>query len=128
MTTGGSALPDATRLALDRTRLAADRTLLAWVRTSTSLISFGFTIYKFFQYLRETEKVEPGGLLGPRGFALLMISIGVVVLAVATLQHRRDMQHLRAQFGQVPRSLATILAALITSLGILGLLAVVFRQ
>ena len=38
-----------TRLAVDRTRLAYERTLMAWVRTATSLISFGFTIYKFFQ-------------------------------------------------------------------------------
>ena len=28
--------------------VALDRTLMAWVRTATSLISFGFTIYKFF--------------------------------------------------------------------------------
>jgi putative membrane protein len=128
MTNGGPALPDATKLALDRTRLAADRTLLAWVRTSTSLISFGFTIYKFFQYLRESEKVPAGGLLGPRGFALVMISIGVIVLVVATVQHRRDMQDLRVRYGHVPYSLATILAALIACLGILGLVAVIFRQ
>jgi inner membrane protein YidH len=123
-----SPLPDATRLAVDRTRMAADRTLLAWVRTSTSLISFGFTIYKFFQYLRESQKVEPIGLLGPRGFALSMISIGVVVLVVATIQHRRDMKELRTEYGHVRYSLATMLAALIGALGVLGLLAVVFRQ
>ena len=123
----GPALPDATRLAVDRTRMAGDRTLLAWVRTSTSLISFGFTIYKFFQYLRESQQAEPRGLLGPRGFALLMISIGVIVLLVATLQHRREMQELRRQYGHVPYSLATALAALIAGLGILGLMAVLFR-
>jgi putative membrane protein len=127
MTNGNPALPDATRLALDRTRLAADRTLLAWVRTSTSLISFGFTIYKFFQYLRESEKLPATGLLGPRGFGLLMIGIGVIVLAIATIQHRRDMHELRAQYGHLPVSLATILAALIASLGFLGLIAVIFR-
>jgi len=123
----GSTLPDATRLALDRTRMAADRTLLAWVRTSTSLISFGFTIYKFFEYLRESQKVEPSGLLGPRGFALLMIFIGVTVLAVATIQHRREMQDLRLHYGHVRYSLATLLAALIAGLGMVGLLSVVFR-
>ena len=39
-----------TRLAVERTRLAHERTLMAWVRTATSLISFGFTIYKFFEF------------------------------------------------------------------------------
>ena len=59
---------------------------MAWVRTATSLISFGFTIYKFFQYLREKEPGFAGdGLLGPRGFALMMIGIGLTALAVATI-------------------------------------------
>jgi len=40
-------------LALDRTRLAAERTLMAWVRTALSMISFGFTIYKFLQVLQQ---------------------------------------------------------------------------
>ena len=40
-------------LALRRTFLAHERTLMAWIRTSVSLISFGFTIYKFFQYLAQ---------------------------------------------------------------------------
>ena len=44
-----------TKLAIERTRLAHERTLMAWVRTATSLISFGFTIYKFFEYLRESQ-------------------------------------------------------------------------
>jgi putative membrane protein len=43
-------LPMNNRLALDRTRLAYERTLMAWIRTAASLISFGFTIYKFFPY------------------------------------------------------------------------------
>jgi uncharacterized protein DUF2490/uncharacterized protein DUF202 len=59
------------QLALDRTRLAHDRTLMAWVRTATSLISFGFTIYKFFQYLHEKGEASPERyLIGPREFAL----------------------------------------------------------
>ena len=32
-----------------RTLMAADRTLMAWVRTALSMISFGFTIFKFFR-------------------------------------------------------------------------------
>jgi putative membrane protein len=38
-----------TRLGVERTRLAYERTMMAWVRTATSLITFGFSIYKFFQ-------------------------------------------------------------------------------
>ena len=34
---------------------------MAWIRTSLSMISFGFTIYKFFQYLRESGEVVARG-------------------------------------------------------------------
>ena len=117
-----------TILATDRTRLAHDRTLMAWVRTATSLISFGFTIYKFFQYLNEKQPARPEGILGPRQYALLMIAIGIVALLLATLQHRRDMVVLRKHHPEVPYSLATVLAGLISLLGMVALIAVIFRQ
>jgi putative membrane protein len=122
-------VPDATRLAIERTRLAHERTLMAWVRTATSLISFGFTIYKFFQYVHESGRPHQSSLLGPREFAMLMIVIGLLSLVAATVEHRRDVARLRAQSGgDVPYSLATVLATLVAGLGLLGLLAVIFRQ
>jgi inner membrane protein YidH len=117
-----------TKLATDRTRLAHDRTLMAWVRTATSLISFGFTIYKFFEYLQEKQTARHEGIFGPRQYGTLMIVIGIVALFLATIQHRRDMIDLRKHHPEVPYSLATVLAALISLLGILALLAVIFRQ
>ena len=122
-------LPDATRLAVDRTRLAYERTLMAWIRTATSLISFGFTIYKFFQAFREEQQVEHiHHLIGSRGYGLLMISIGLIALLLATWQHRRDLEALRAQYGEVPYSLATVIAGLIAVLGLLSLFLVILRQ
>jgi putative membrane protein len=124
-----SPLPSSTELALDRTLLAHDRTLMAWVRTATSLISFGFTIYKFFQYLREQKGLEPEGrALGPRGFAMLMITIGLVSLLLATMQHVKVRKKLKRVYPEAGFSLATIMAALISLLGIFALLAVIIRQ
>ena len=57
-----------TRLALDRTALAHERTLMAWVRTAVSLISFGFTIYKFFHFELQNRPPLESEILGPRGF------------------------------------------------------------
>ena len=37
------------RLAFERTRNSYENTMMSWIRTSTSLITFGFSIYKFFQ-------------------------------------------------------------------------------
>lgn len=116
-----------TRLAYDRTRLAYDRTMMAWVRTATSLISFGFTIYKFFQI--EIGKGEPSNhLIGPREFALMMIGIGLLSLLMATIQHRQDRNVLRAMNPEVPRSMAAVLAGLIALLGIVAFVAVIFQQ
>jgi putative membrane protein len=122
-------LEASTRLAVDRTRLAHERTLMAWVRTAASLISFGFTIYKFFQYLREGQAGNMG-LVGPRSFAILLILIGLMSLLVGTLEHRSSIRALRAEFGEavVPRSLATVVGSLVSVLGLLGLVIVLLRQ
>lgn len=115
------------KLAVDRTRLAYERTLMAWIRTAASLISFGFTIYKFFQFLREGKAVPAEGVLGPRGFALLLIGIGLSALLLAAIDHRRHMQALRAEYGPVPYSLSAVVALFIAVLGIFGLVSVLLR-
>jgi putative membrane protein len=97
---------------------------MAWVRTATSLISFGFTIFKFFQFLREGRAETSEGAIGPRGFGMLMIAIGLTALLLATLEHRRHMNALRISYGPVPISLAAVVAALVTVLGVLGLASV----
>jgi putative membrane protein len=101
---------------------------MAWVRTATSLISFGFTIYKFFQYMQEKSQLRAERIFGPREFALVMIGIGLVALIFATVQHRRDVMRLRKWYPGEPYSLATILAGLLSILGIVAFVAVVFRQ
>src|SRR3954452_6407489 len=84
------AIPDNNQMALDRTWLAHERTLMAWVRTATSMISFGFTIYKFFQYQVERGVTMRGGILSPRSFAMIIVSVALLSLFLATLAHRRD--------------------------------------
>ncbi|HWN17475.1 MAG TPA: DUF202 domain-containing protein [Gemmatimonadales bacterium] len=124
-----SQLPDSTALAVERTRLAHERTLMAWVRTSVSLISFGFTIYKFFQYVRENAEGDPAATaLNPRRFGMSMITVGLFMLVVAAVQHRRDLKVLDARYGKGPRSLATIVATLVFALGVLALVGVLLRQ
>jgi putative membrane protein len=114
-------------MALDRTWLAHERTLMAWVRTATSMISFGFTIYKFFQF--EVPKDAPirRGLLTPRDFALIMVSIGLVSLLAATLVHRREVRGLRPLLDG-RHSLAEIIAYFVSIFGILVLLSTLFRH
>src|SRR4030095_4715369 len=114
-------------LALDRTFLAHERTLMAWIRTSASLMSFGFTIYKFFQYLVEAEGFKPRTRLGPREFALGMISLGVFALVLATIQHERELTRMNSQYGRAQRSLAGTFGTLMSIGGAILLIAVLLR-
>ncbi len=74
---------DTTRLALERTRVAYERTMMAWVRTGTSLITFGFSVYKFFQ-IEMKDSIVSQTLIGPRGFGLALIGIGLLSLLLGT--------------------------------------------
>jgi putative membrane protein len=77
---------ESTLLARERTLLAHERTLMAWVRTAASLISFGFTIYKFFDYLVQSNRaVDDGRWFGPRAFAMAMMGVGLVALVLAII-------------------------------------------
>lgn len=119
-----AAAPDQVTLALERTYLAHERTLMAWTRTATSLITFGFTLYKFFEYLHERGEAARGQqAIGARTFGLIMIGIGVVTLIVASLQHEVQVRRLKAQYPNAPFSLALLLAGLIACLGILGFIS-----
>ena len=122
-------LGDATTLAIERTRLAAERTMMAWVRTATSLITFGFSVYKFFDVQRPAASAAPR-LIGPREFGLILISTGLVSLILAVFQQRQHLQLLRKRYGTVPiaLSLAAVLAAIIAVLGILAFWVVLFRE
>ena len=116
-------------LALKRTFMAHERTLMAWIRTSTSLITFGFTIYKFFAYLVEADDTPlADSIVGPREFALAMISIGLVTLAVAAVQYKNSLQLLEQEFGEKYRSLAGAIAMVVSFLGLGVLIVVLLRQ
>jgi len=122
-------LDTGTRLAVDRTRLAYERTLMAWVRTATSLISFGFTIYKFFEFESGKGAVAeaPSHLLTPRQFGMIMIGTGLIALALATVDHYRNEKRMREEYGPMDRSVALAVAAIVSAMGLLALAAALFR-
>jgi putative membrane protein len=98
---------------------------MAWVRTSTSMISFGFTIYKFFQFEQGRNAPANRGLLTPRDFALIIVGIGLAALLIATVQNRIEVADLRKHLEK--RSLAVLVAALVSIFGLLVLIATVVR-
>lgn len=116
-----------TQLAVERTRLAYERTLMAWIRTATALISFGFTIYKFFEFETPTNPTAVHQLINPRRFALIMIGIGLVALSLSVVEHRRQLRQLEGESKITPPSFAGVVAALIAIMGLLAFVAVLFR-
>jgi putative membrane protein len=124
---GKSGLDHSTILAFARTRAAYERTMMAWIRTATSLITFGFSVYKFFQ-IEAPPGAERNRLIGPRQFGLLLVSIGLVSLFLAMLEYRQNVRALGAQYQHTQRSLAVLVAGLISLLGIVAILLMIFRQ
>ena len=114
------------QLAFERTFLAYERTRIAWVRTALALISFGFVIAKFFQYLREKQG-ETATVLSPRAIGLVMISIGLVGLILANWQERRALRALRDRCPGLPQSMSGVMAVLITLFGVLALIGALLR-
>jgi putative membrane protein len=70
--------------------------MMTWIRTAIALITFGFTIYKFFQ-LELPSRAENLPLLGPREFAPSASRSGLFSLMLATLEHRRSQRVLKQQ-------------------------------
>jgi inner membrane protein YidH len=129
-----------TGLAFQRTRMSADRTLMAVIRTSLSLIGFGFTIYQFFRYLRETAGAPQ--LLrseAPRNFGMALIILGVVMLSLGIWRHVAFMLELRADRktfvdrglipgeDKFPVSITLITATLLLALGLIAIVSMAMR-
>ena len=105
-----------------------ERMLISWVRTSLSLISFGFTIYKFFQYLVQNKAVEAEAQRGPRNLGLSLVAVGTLVLLAATFQYWRMQRKLRNETGaKLPVSLGLITALSVSMIGLVALAELIFR-
>jgi putative membrane protein len=118
-----------------RTQLGLQRTLMASVRTSVSLIGFGFTVAQFFQHM-QSQGVGQYSVELPRNLGMVLISAGVISLAVATWQYRKASAYLRGpEFEAIagagdpkrrPMHAATYFAATVVMLIGLAALASVF--
>ena len=119
-----------TDLAVNRTVAAYDRTLIAWVRTAVSLISFGFTIYKFFQAFHEKGSDPSFGIISPRKLGMLMLGMAFISLLFATIQNHIQLKGLRKLYPDVkiPFPVSIVLALLMAALAIFLLVLAIYKQ
>jgi putative membrane protein len=90
------------------------------------MISFGFTLVKFFEYLAQ-QRGEPvvgrfGRTWASDTVGMAMILIGTVALAIAVIQHKRRVDALRGM-GLPPQWTLSLWVA--TFVALLGVVAVV---
>ena len=115
-------------LSIDRTRMAAERTLMAWLRTSISMISFGFTIYKFLQAFQTSGTATILRTHAPRNVGLSLIGIGTFALIIACVQHVKYLQKLHIDKGSTPWNLALMVSCLVALLGLLMFWSIVLNS
>ena len=84
-----------TGMSFQRTRMSADRTLMSIIRTSLSLIGFGFTIFQFFEKLRDAGTLTHAA--APRNFGIALVALGIVMLVIGIAYHIQFMLVLRRQ-------------------------------
>jgi putative membrane protein len=129
-----------TSLAFQRTRLSADRTLMSIIRTSLALIGFGFTIFQFFRYLRESvggEQIIRGA--APRNFGLALVLLGVAMLFMGICNHIAFMLQVRRERqgfvdrglipdgDSFPVSTTLIVAIVLLTIGMVAIFGMVMR-
>lgn len=114
-----------TEMGFGRTIMALERTLMAWIRTSLSLISFGFTIYKFLQAMQDTSlKMRENA---PRNLGLFMILLGMGVLVLAIFQFIQARKAVETFSERKPQfSISLITAAGVLLVGLFTLLNTLF--
>lgn len=120
--------PEGENLSFDRTLMAAERTLMAWVRTALSMISFGFTIYKFLQAMQEQSRLSVLNSNTPRNVGLALIGIGTFALIVACIQHVKYLRKLGLKIRSTPWDLSLLVGCLIALLGLLMFWSIVFNS
>ncbi len=125
-----------TGMSFQRTRMSAERTLMSVIRTSLSLIGFGFTIFQFFEKLREAGTLASTHAARNFGITLVAIGIGMLVLGIIYhVQFMLGLRHVRREMavqGQIhgesrfPVSLTLITAVLLLLVGIAAIVSMIF--
>jgi putative membrane protein len=84
-------------LGVMRTMMAADRTLMAWIRTALSMFTFGYTLYKVLQEVKEIGRVEIHDT-APRNAGVLLTLAGTVALVLGIFEYFGTLRMLRRSY------------------------------
>ena len=109
-------------LAAERTAMAAGRSYASWTGTGLSLITFGFTIYRFLISLQvklfKFDPVEVG---------LFIIGIGTATMLYGTAEYWKTMSELHRDYGVRFRKTALLFGLLTAGFGTVLFFTIVIR-
>lgn len=117
---------DRTDMALSRTLMAADRTLMAWIRTSLSMLGFGFTIYKFLLYVKESLSEHVMKAQGPRRFGIVLIGLGAISMLFGLIEHYGVYKQLGK--GRSQQNFAFVVGIIVLLLGLVLLINILIHR
>ena len=100
-------------LGLKRTVMAADRTLMAWIRTSLSMVSFGFTIYKFLDAMAQNGEIARTD--SPQRVGMFLCGLGAAAVVLGTISYWVGLKDLN-QIEKFRMGRPVLIMALIMSL------------
>lgn len=93
------------------------------------MIGFGFTIFKFFQYL--PEEIATGNIQrpqAPRNLGLTLIALGTSTLVIAAWQHWNFLKKAKTSQTQPALSLSFLVAIAVILIGAIAFYGVLLRH
>jgi putative membrane protein len=102
---------------------------MAWIRTALSMIGFGFSIYKFFQYL--PEEIAAGNIQrpqAPRNLGLSLIALGTLALGAAAWQHLNFLKEIGVSPARYLASISFVVAIAVILIGCVTFYGVLLRH
>jgi uncharacterized membrane protein YidH (DUF202 family) len=93
------------------------------------MIGFGFSIYKFFQYL--PEEIAKGNIArpqAPRNLGMTLIALGTLGLMAAAWDHRTFLNRIGAAEGRHIWSISFVVALFVILIGLVTFYGVLLRH
>ena len=124
-----------TGMSFQRTRMSADRTLMSVIRTALALIGFGFTIFQFFEKMKDANVLS--AVNAPRNFGIALVALGIAMLVLGIVYQVQFMLELRKTREEMtadglihgksrfPPSLTLITALILLAIGIAAIVNMV---
>ena len=104
--------------------MAADRTMMAWIRTALSMLSFGFTIYKFLEEFEGSKNIDPDI---PQEIGLFLAGLGTLSMVMATVEYWTTLKGLDRLDAFSLRRPALLNALILSCSGLALFVSIAFR-